>query len=230
MLNSLNSMKKIILSFFYALKTINIYIFEIFKSFKNLKSLSIKVELTVTEARLSRRSLYIISDPVPPGNGSEGPHECGCCSAAGTVPRLSNRSWRPADPWPTCADAGLLPRVRGPCDELHRCQRASRSELSWPMLPGRGTRVCVVEWRPDVSGRAASRVRVRGPGLIGCETGGIVVRAKSVAEASSCVSEAQVRAGRPGLVGCASGCDGVKVGLIRADKRAYGLRRSSGAV
>jgi hypothetical protein len=31
------------------------------------------------------------------------------------------------------------------------------------------------------------------------------VRAESVAEAGSCVSEAQVRAGRPGLIGCASG-------------------------
>jgi hypothetical protein len=55
---------------------------------------------------LRRRSFYIISDPVPPGNESGGQHECGCCSAAGTVPRPSNRSWRPADPGPTFADAG----------------------------------------------------------------------------------------------------------------------------
>ena len=65
-----------------------------------------KVELAETEARLRRRSFYIISDPVLPGNESGGPHECGCCSAAGTVPRTSNLSWKPADPWLTCADAG----------------------------------------------------------------------------------------------------------------------------
>ena len=59
---------------------------------------SIKVELAETEAGLKRRSFYIISDPVPSGNETGGPHECGCCSAARTVPRTSNLGWKPADP------------------------------------------------------------------------------------------------------------------------------------
>ncbi len=68
--------------------------------------MQIKVELAETEAGLNRRSFYIISYPVPPGNESWGPHECGCCSVAGTVTRTSNLGWKPADPWLTCADAG----------------------------------------------------------------------------------------------------------------------------
>ncbi len=39
------------------------------------------------------------------------------------------------------------------------------------------------------------------------------MQAESVAEAGSCVSEAQVRAGRPGLVGCESGED-VSIKLV----------------
>jgi hypothetical protein len=41
--------------------------------------------------------------------------------------------------------------------------------------------------------------------MVVCKSGGGVVQAESVAEAGSCVSEAQMRTGRPGQVGCESG-------------------------